>query len=410
MSTFVIVGASVAGGLAAETLRKEGFDGRVVLVGAEPVRPYERPPLSKEYQWGTRSEESVFLKPPGFYEEQGIELLTGRDAVSLDTRSRRVSLADGSRIGYDRLLIATGASPRRLAVPGADLEGVLYLRTLEDARALRERISGSSRVVVVGAGFIGAEVAASCRRAGLEVVMLEVLPVPLQRALGPRVGQVYADMHRAHGVDLRTGEGVAELRGHGRVERVVTTSGHVFDCDFVVVGIGVAPETRWLEGSGVEVHNGVVVDELCRASAPDVYAAGDVASWWHPGFGERLRVEHFDNAQSQGVAAARSMLDKEIPYAPVPFFWSDQYEVSLQYVGHASGEDPVVFRGDPGSGSWSAFYLRDGWLRAALGVNRFRDVSAARRLIAAHVSVEPEKLADEGFDLKTLAREVARSR
>lgn len=404
MDTIAIVGASVAGGRAAETLREEGFDGRVVLVGTEPERPYERPPLSKEYLSGETTEEGVYLRPLEYYTDRGIELRLGARAMGLDPSSRTLELIDGGRLRYDKLLIATGAAPRRLAVPGADLAGILYLRTLRDAQDLRRQLAGARRVVIVGTGFIGAEVAASCRGAGLEVVALEAGPVPLQRALGREVGQIYAEIHRAQGVDLRTGERVVGFRGRGRVERVVTASGAAFDCDLVVVGAGVTPASEWLAGSGLALENGVLVDEFSRTNLPDVYAAGDVAHWWHPTLGERLRVEHFDNAQHQGAAAARSMLGKGEAYAPVPFFWSDQYGLHLQYVGHASGEDEVVFRGAAGGDAWSAFYLRDGRLRAALAVNRPKDVAAARRLIAGRVLVEARQLADEGRDLKALAR------
>jgi 3-phenylpropionate/trans-cinnamate dioxygenase ferredoxin reductase subunit len=289
-------------------------------------------------------------------------------------------------------------------VPGADLPGILYLRTLHDARALRRRIDAARRVVVVGTGFIGAEVAACCRRAGLAVVSLEALAVPLERALGREVGRIYAGIHRAHGVDLRTDAPVVAFRGGERVEQVITASGEAFDCDFVVVGVGVVPAGSWLEGSGVAMHNGILVDEFSRTNVPDVYAAGDVANWWHPTLAERLRVEHFDNAQHQGVAAARSMLGKGEPYTPVPFFWSDQYDLTLQYVGHAGGDDEVVLRGSVEDASWSAFYLRDGGLRAALGVNRSRDVWAARQLIARRVPVTAEQLADETVDLRALSR------
>jgi 3-phenylpropionate/trans-cinnamate dioxygenase ferredoxin reductase subunit len=399
----VIVGASLAGGRAAETLRAEGFDGRIVLVGAEPERPYERPPLSKDVLRGDASDEKVFLRPATYYDEQSIELRLGVHATRLDLRNRQIELATGGTEPFDKLLIATGARPLTLRVPGAHLPGIFYLRTLADARAIRTASKSASNVVVVGAGFIGAEVAASCKMRGLNVTVLEMLPVPLQRGLGDAVGQIYGEIHRERGVDLRLREGIAEFRGNGRLEQVVTASGVTIDCDLAVVGVGVAPETEWLAGSGIHLHNGVVVDEYCRASEPNVFAAGDVANWWHPTLGERLRVEHYENAQNQGVAAARAMLGKGEPYAPVPFFWSDQYDLTLQYVGHATGHDEVVFRGDIASRKFLAFYFREGRLRAALGINRFRDVSAARRLIRDGVAVTPEQLADEQVDLRKLA-------
>ena len=390
VSTVVIVGGSVAGGRAAETLRQQGFDGRIVLVGAEPERPYERPPLSKEYLLGKVAEEKLYLRPPAYYDEQGIELWLGAPATRLAAHggpwSRHVELADGRRLQYDTLLIATGAAPRPLAVPGAELPGFLYLRTLRDARELRRGM------------------------AGRDVVMLEMESWPLERALGREVGRICAAIHRAHGVDLRTGERVVGFRGHGRVEQAVTASGHAVDCDLVVVGVGVVPECGWLEGSGVALRNGVLVDEMCATNVPGVYAAGDVAHWWHPALSTRLRVEHFDNAQNQGVAAAKSMLGVGQPYAPVAFFWSDQYDLKLQYVGHTTGQDDVVLRGSVEAASWSAFYVRDGCLVAALAANRFKDVAAARQLIARRTPVEPRRLADERTDLRALAKAPAAHR
>jgi 3-phenylpropionate/trans-cinnamate dioxygenase ferredoxin reductase subunit len=400
----VIVGASLAGGRAAETLRAEGFDGSIVLVGAETERPYERPPLSKNVLRDAAGEEKVFLRPAEYYDEQSIELRLGERATGLDLTNRSVELNQNCTEPFDKLLIATGAKVRPVRCPGSDLPGIFYLRTLADARAIRAASANASRVVVVGAGFIGAEVAASSRVRGLDVTVLEMLPVPLQRGLGDVVGSIYADIHRERGVDLRLSEGIAAFRGNGRLEQIVTASGATIDCDLAVVGVGVQPNVDWLAGSGLTLENGVVVDDLTRTNAPDVYAAGDVANWWHPGLNERLRVEHYENAQNQGVAAAKAMLGTGEPYAPVPFFWSDQYDLTLQYVGHASGNDEVIFRGDVAARKFLAFYLRDGKLRAALGINRHRDVSAARRLIRDNVAVSPEQLSDEQVDLRKLGR------
>jgi len=401
--TYVVVGAGLAGGRAVETLRQEGFDGRVVLIGSEPDRPYERPPLSKDVLRNERPIEKIFLRPAEYYDEQQIELRTGQTASRLDTRNRDLILNLGQSIHYDKLLIATGAAARRVNVPGADLPGVHYLRTLAEARELGRALGQARRVVVVGAGFIGAEVAASARLLGADVTVLELLPVPLQRALGDTVGKIYGEIHRERGVDLRLGEGISEFRGQGRIEEVVTSSGNHIACDLAVVGIGVQPDVGWLEGSGITLANGIVVDEHCATNLPNVYAAGDVANWWHPTLEERLRVEHYENAQNQGVAAAKTMLGKGDAYAPVLYFWSDQYDLTLQYVGHASGQDDVVFRGDVASRRFLAFYLRDGRLRAALGVNRPKDISAARRLLRNPVSVSPTDLADEQVDLRKLA-------
>jgi 3-phenylpropionate/trans-cinnamate dioxygenase ferredoxin reductase subunit len=404
LQTVLIVGASAAGARAAETLRNEGFAGKITLVGAEPERPYERPPLSKEILLGRMPEEKLYFRPAEFYADQAIDLRLGERAVHLDAPGHAVVLAGGERLPYDHLLIATGATPRRLAVPGGDLDGIVYLRSVADARGLRARLEGARRVAVVGMGFIGAEVAAACRTLGLEVVALEALPVPLLGALGPTVGEIYAGIHRDHGVDLRTATSVAAFRGSGQVAEVVTSAGDTVACDLALVGVGVAPETTWLEGSGLALDDGVLVDELCRTNLEGVYAAGDVARWWHPGLGLRLRVEHFDNAGNQGAAAARSLLGRGEPYAPLLYFWSDQYDLSLQYVGHASGADEVVLRGSPPDASWSAFYVRDSFVRAALAVNRFKDVGAARQLITRRVPITAAQLADPDTDLRALAQ------
>jgi|DewCreStandDraft_1066081.scaffolds.fasta_scaffold00103_27 3-phenylpropionate/trans-cinnamate dioxygenase ferredoxin reductase subunit len=399
--TVVIVGANLAGGRAAEALRQEGFDGRIFLVGAEPDPPYERPPLSKEYLRGEAPREKLFIRPDSFWREQEVELVLGVRAAAIDLQSRRVTLETGQTLQYDMLLLATGGRVRRLEVPGAHLEGVHYLRTIADSERIGAELRPGRRLVVIGAGFIGAEVAASARQKGVEVTMLEVLPVPLQRALGPEVGAIYAEIHRQHGVDLRLQEGIERLEGQGRVQRVVTSSGQTIECDAVVIGVGILPETSLAEAAGIAVENGVLVNEYCETTAPGVYAAGDVANFYNPVLQERLRVEHWANAQNQGIAAAKNMLRRE-PYAEVPWFWSDQYDLNLQYVGHAATWDQVVFRGDVEGRSFTAFYLRDGRLRAALAVNRPREVRFARELIRAGVAVSAAQLADEGVDLRQL--------
>jgi 3-phenylpropionate/trans-cinnamate dioxygenase ferredoxin reductase subunit len=400
--TYLIVGANLAGGRAAETLRSEGFTGRVVLLGAEPDRPYERPPLSKQYLRREWPRDQVFLQPADYYDHQDIDLRLGLRARQVDTSQKRVTLDTGEQLAYDKLLIATGASPRRLHVPGADLEGVRYLRQLRDADTLGTTLQRRPRVLIVGAGFIGSEVAASARMLGCQVTVLETAPAPLLHALGEQVGAIYAGFHRDHGVDLRLGEGIAAFKGTGRLEEAVTTSGAHIPCDLAIVGIGVTPMVDFLEGSGLSLDNGIVTDELCRASVPDVFAAGDVANWWHPAFQERLRVEHFDNADNQGKAAARSMLGNGTPYAPALYFWSDQYDLSLEYAGHATRWDRIVMRGRPEQRSFSAFYLLEGKIKACLSVNRSADLASAQGLIAAGKPVDPQQLADEGMDLAQL--------
>ena len=400
--TYVIVGANLCGGRAAETLRKEGFDGRLLLIGAEPDRPYERPPLSKEYLQRKVERESIFLRPPEFYDEQEIEMRLGVRATGIDVRERSLELEGGERLGFDKLLIATGGRVRRLPVAGVELQGVYYLRTIEESEAIAAQLAAGGRVVVIGAGFIGAEVAASARVSGLEVTMLEVAAVPLGRALGPEMGGIYAEIHREQGIDLRLGTGIDRLEGTGRVKRVVTSRGDSIDCDLVVVGVGMEPEIGLAVGAGIETGNGIIVDEYCRTSVEGIFAAGDVASFPNPILGERMRVEHWANAQNQGVAAAKAMLGMAEPYAEVPWFWSDQYDLNMQYVGHASAWDEVVLRGDVAGRRFTAFYLKDGRLRAAMALNRPRDISASRALIRTATPVTAQQLRDEDVVLRAL--------
>ncbi len=399
--TVLIVGAGLAGGRAAEALRGAGFEGRVVLVGDEPERPYERPPLSKELLTGALPRERVFLRPPGYYRDQRITLRRGRPVVQIDPAARRVTLDGGSRLRYDALLLTPGARPRRLGVPGEELPGVLALRTLADADRLRQALTGQPRVLVVGAGFLGCEVAAVARQAGHAVTVVEQGQVPMA-GLGRAVGGFWAGVHRDHGVRLLTGETVTAFRGVGRVEAALTGRGELLPCDLVLVAVGVEPVTDLLAGTGVALENGIAVDEHCRTSRPDIYAAGDAASWWHPGRRLRLRVEHYDHAQNQGAAAARNLLGLAEPYAPIPYFWSQQYDLTLQHVGHAPSWDALVWRGPATGGTFSAFYLENDRVRACVAVNRFKDIAAARRLIALGQPVDPRRLGDDGVPLRDL--------
>jgi 3-phenylpropionate/trans-cinnamate dioxygenase ferredoxin reductase component len=365
---FVIVGAGLAGAKAAETLREEGYDGRVVLLGAEEERPYERPPLSKEYLRGEAERASAAVHEPGFYAEHDIELRTGTGVTGLDVGARELELESGERLPFDRLLLATGAEPRRLRVPGAELDGVHLLRTLADSDALRERLDMGGRLVVVGAGWIGSEVAASARQRGLDVTIVAPEAVPLERVLGLEVGGVYRDLHRDHGVELRMQAGVAAFEGAGRVERVRLQDGTAIVCDAVVAGVGAMPCTGLAEAAGLAVENGVLVDGRLESSVSGIFAAGDVANHLHPALG-RLRVEHWDNALHQGPAAARAMLGSEEPYARTPYFFSDQYDVGMEYSGHPAGWDRVVLRGDPASFEFNAFWLAGDRVLAEMGVN-----------------------------------------
>jgi 3-phenylpropionate/trans-cinnamate dioxygenase ferredoxin reductase subunit len=393
-STFILLGGGLASATAASTLRAEGFDGRVIIVGDENHVPYSRPPLSKDVLRGEKSPERTWLRPRAWYANKDIELQLGVRAVAVDPRAHRVELAGGTRLAYDKLLVATGGIPRNLDIPGTDLPGVFYLRRLDDALALRERLIPAAQVVVIGAGFIGAEVAASARTLGCKVTMLEIAAIPLGRALGPSVGQVYADLHREHGVELCTGVGVERIEGHGHAQRVVTTDGRVHEASVVVIGVGLLPDLDLARRSGFATGNGVVVDEYCQTSVDDVFAAGDIA--YHPNqfLGRRIRIEHWQNAQHQGTAAARNMLGQQKPFREVPWVWSDQYEHNLQIVGLPGPTERVVVRGDAATRNFSAFFVRDGRLAAALAVNRPEDVRVARLMIQHGTEVTEAQLGD----------------
>jgi 3-phenylpropionate/trans-cinnamate dioxygenase ferredoxin reductase subunit len=401
--TFLIVGASLAGAKAAETLRAEGFDGRIVLVGAEQDRPYERPPLSKEYLRGEAGREKVYVHDEGFYAEQDIDLRLGRTAVSLNASADEVALDDGERLHYDRLLLTTGAEPRRLPLPGAELDGVVYLRSVEDSDALRERLDRGGHVVVVGAGWIGAEVAASARQRGLDVTVLDPLSVPLERVLGTEMGAVYRDVHADQGVKLLMGTGVEGFEGDGAVQRVRTSDGRTLDCDFVVVGVGVQPRSQLAAQAGLAVGDGILVDEHLQTSAPGVFAAGDVAGAEHPFYGERIRVEHWANALHQGPAAARNMLGRGEAFDSLPYFFSDQYDVGMEYTGFARHWDRVVIRGDLAAREFIAFWMVEDRVVAGMNVNVWDVVDPIQRLIRERVSVDDKRLADPDVALDQLA-------
>ncbi len=408
--TFVIVGAGLAGAKAAETLRTEGFDGRVVLVGAEPERPYERPPLSKGYLRGEARRDDTYVHDEAFYSAHAIELVTATAVSRIDVTASEVVLARDRRLRFDRLLLTTGVAPRRLTIPGADLDGVHYLRNLRDAERLRERLAAGGSLVVVGAGWIGAEVAASAREMGNDVTIVDHGSVPLERVLGRQVGEVYRDLHLDHGVAFAPGTGVAALEGQGRVEAVRTADQRVIGCDFVVVGVGAVPNTALAEQAGLSVDNGIVVDEHLRTSVPTIFAAGDVANAYHPLYGRHLRVEHWANALNQGPAAARSMLGAGEPYARLPYFYSDQYDLGMEYSGRAQGTDEVVFRGDSTSREFIAFWLlHDGAIAAAMSANVWDVTDVLQGLVRSGARVEPARLADPDVALADLAALVVAS-
>jgi 3-phenylpropionate/trans-cinnamate dioxygenase ferredoxin reductase subunit len=403
--TFVIVGAALAGAKAAETLRDEGFDGRVVLIGAEPERPYERPPLSKEYL-RRETTDKPYVHDEGYYEDNEIELRTSTEVESIDPDSSEVVLAGGERIGYDRLLLTTGAEPRRLDVPGSDLDGILYLRTTANSDAIAERIEAGGKLVTIGAGWIGAEVAASARTKGCEVTVLEMSSLPLERVLGPELGAIYRDIHTDHGVELLTDTALESFEGSRSVESVRTGDGKSIDADFVVVGVGVVPRTKLAEDAGLKVENGVLTTEHLETSAPGIYAAGDIANAINPLFGERIRVEHWANALNQGPAAARNMLGKDAPYDNVPYFFSDQYDVGMEYAGYATGNDEVVFRGDVDAREFVAFWLRDGRVLAGMNVNVWDVTDDIQELIRSKATIDRDELTDTDTPLDELAASV----
>jgi 3-phenylpropionate/trans-cinnamate dioxygenase ferredoxin reductase component len=400
--TFVIVGASLAGAKAAETLRKEGFDGKVVLIGAEPERPYERPPLSKDYLRG-EAEGRPYVHDEGFYDSKEIELRTSTEVTAVDPGASEVELAGGERVGYDKLLLTTGSEPRRLPIPGADLDGVRYLRTVEDSDTLAEGLRAGGPIVVIGAGWIGAEVAASARQMGCEVTIVERGSLPLERVLGPELGAVYRDIHTDHGVTFLAETGVESFEGDAAVQAVRTSEGSELEARLVVVGVGVTPRTQLAEAAGIELDNGVITNERLETSVPGVFAAGDVANAMHPFFGERIRIEHWFNALEQGPAAARCMAGKDEPYEKLPYFFSDQYDVGMEYAGYAARWDRVVFRGDPAGREFIAFWLADGRVMAGMNVNVWDVTDDIQALIRSRREVDPDRLADADVPLSELA-------
>ena len=406
----VIIGGGLAGGNAAVALREEGFGGRAVLISREPQVPFGRPPLSKTY---LRSEEDLdgwYVKPAAWYREHDVELLSERDVVSVDGASHTVALDSGEEIGYQKLLIATGGRNRRLQVPGAELPGVHQLRTVAECDAIKREAARGRRAVIVGMGFIGCEVAASVTQLGVAVTAVFSGKAPLERVVGAEVGEAIAGIHRANGVELCADDQLVAFEGNEQVQAAVTASGRRIECNFAVAGVGIEPQLPTFVGSAVTLSNGVLVDELCRSSDPDIYAAGDVANQQHPVFG-RVRVEHYNNAEKQGRAAARSMLGITDPYAYIHSFWSDQYEHSIEYVGHATEWDEFVVRGSLPERMLLGFYLQEGVLRAAVGLNRGGDpeadpgseMAACARLVAQRARPAPGQLADEQADLWSLA-------
>jgi 3-phenylpropionate/trans-cinnamate dioxygenase ferredoxin reductase subunit len=402
MARFVVVGAGLTGASAAIALRNYSVDAKVTLIGDEDEAPYERPPLSKAFLRGELPVEKLLVRPPDFYARQGIDTIFGTRAIRVDTTRRVVDLQDGRRVPFDRLLIATGVRNRRPPIPGIDLPGVYQLRTIRDAARLRTAMQPGRKAVVAGMGFIGCEVAAALRHQQIDVVSVDPGPAPLARVLGDTVGGMIGALHAAYGVHTVFNDAVAAFEGNGRLARVITTAGLRIPCDFALVGAGVEPVIDLLDGSGIHIDNGIVVDRYCATNVDGIYAAGDVANHHHPVFGRRIRVEHWQNAMRQGDNAARNMLGERIPYDDIPWFWSDQYDANIQYAGHHTSYEELIVRGQIDGGSFAAFYVNGGVIDAVVGVNNAKDVRRAMPLITARRPVDAGRLRDEGIDLRSL--------
>ncbi|MGZ4468691.1 MAG: NAD(P)/FAD-dependent oxidoreductase [Nocardioidaceae bacterium] len=399
--TFVIVGGGLAAGKAVEQLRSSGFEGSIVLFGAEHHLPYERPPLSKGYLLGNDPLEDAFVHDPDWYDANDVDLRLGTPVTGLDTDARTVHTEDQTQ-SYDRLLLATGSSPRRLAMADDSGAPVAYLRTIEDSTFLKQAFVAGRRIAVIGAGWIGLEATAAAREAGAEVTVLESLDAPLLRVLGPEVAEIFAGLHREHGVDLRTGVQVSGVAKDGERAVVRLGDGASVTADLVLVGIGVTPNIALAEAAGLAVDNGVLVDARLRTSAPDVFAAGDIANHDHPTLGRRLRVEHWDTAIGQGEAAARNMLGEDQPYDRQPYFFTDQYDLGMEYVGSVGpdGYDEVVLRGNPDKREFQAYWVKDGAVLAGMQVNDWDATDLIRPLVGARVDVD--RLKDQSVDLQDL--------
>jgi 3-phenylpropionate/trans-cinnamate dioxygenase ferredoxin reductase component len=404
--THVIVGAGLGGARTAEGLREAGYDGEVVLLGAEEHRPYDRPPLSKDYLQGATEQDGVFLQSAEWFGEHAVDLRTGTAVAAIDRDSTEVVLADGERIAYEGLVLATGSSARRLPIPGAELDGVLHLRTLDDSDRLRVGILSASRVAIIGGGWIGLEVAAAARTAGAEVTVLEAAGQPLEAALGPRIGAAFAELHREHGVDLRLGVQVTEIVGKDGLARGVRLAdGAVVEADVVLVSVGASPNIGLADAAGLELDDGVLVDERLATSDPRIHAVGDIASIWYPALGRRLRVEHWATAQNTGPVAARAVLGQaDATYDALPYFFTDQYDLGMEYTGYAGpGEaDELVVRGDLERREFLAFWLREGRLLAGMNVNIWDVTEDIDRLVRSGRPLDTQRLVDPDVALADL--------
>jgi 3-phenylpropionate/trans-cinnamate dioxygenase ferredoxin reductase component len=398
---FVIVGASHASVQAIDTLRRQRYQGPIVLVGAEPHLPYNRPPLSKKFLSGELERERLLLRSPQFYEQARVEARLGTRVTAIDCAARRLRLGDGGELTYDRLLLSVGSRPRLLDTPGHGLAGIHYLRTIADVEAIRADLQGARRLVVVGAGYVGLEAAASARHLGLDVTVLEMADRPLNRVVAPQLSDFYLRRHEREGVRIHCNASVTAFEGDGRV-RAVVCGDQAYPADLVIVGVGILPDVILAASAGLRCDNGVWVDEQCRTSDPNVWAAGDCTN--HPSirYGRRVRLESVDNAVEQGRVAATNMCGVEARHEHVPWFWSDQYDVKLQIAGLSQGYEQAVLRGDPQSGSFALYYLALGELLAVDAVNSPRDFMTGKRWIGERKSPDPSKLADTSCDLKSI--------
>jgi len=402
---FVIIGGGLAGAKAAEALRKEGFDGQVVVVSEEAERPYDRPPLSKDYLLGKSEKEKVYVHPDGWYEEHGVDLRLGTRVTSVDRAAHEVVIGDSERLGYDKLLLATGSSPRHLPVPGNDLSGVLYLRSLEDCETIKTAFATARRVCIIGAGWIGLETAVAARAAGAEVAVLEMAELPLVKVLGREIAEIYASLHREHGVDLCLGVKVAEITGaDGRVTGVRLADDTLIGADVVVVGIGIVPNTGLAEAAELVVDDGIVVDQNLRTADPDIFAAGDVANAYYAFYDRHIRLEHWSAALNQGPVAAANMMGRPTAYEKVPYFFSDQYDMGMEYSGYVPGGsyDEVVLRGDVAKREFLAFWMGGGRVLAGMNVNIWDVTDAVQALVQSGQPVDTAKLADPDVALGDL--------
>jgi 3-phenylpropionate/trans-cinnamate dioxygenase ferredoxin reductase component len=403
--SFVIVGGGMAGAIAAQTLREEGFDGKITLLGQEPNAPYERPPLSKDYLQGKAERDSIFVHPEPWYAEHAVELSLGSAVTSLDPASRTVTTATGERMSYDKLLLATGSKPRHLDVPGADLDGAYYLRNVEDSDGLKIKFADANRVVIIGAGWIGLETAAAARAGGLDVTLLVSGDLPLEHVLGPEVAPIFDELHRSHGVDLRYRTTAVELTGrHGTVTGVMLSDGTRIDADMIIVGVGVAPRTELAAAAGLKIDNGIVVDEHLRTSDPDIFAAGDIAQTYSPRLGRHIRVEHWANARRQGAVAAKAMLDQDAVDVRPSYFFTDQYDLSMEYTGDIgpAGYDRVIFRRHADSNEMIVFWLYEQRIQAGMNINIWDVADDIDRLIQSARPINADDLGNPAIPLATL--------